>query len=468
MKKHAKYAYTPYKYYDDIMQIVGKQKLRGVKKEETVEESEEEEEPNDEDKVEGDAEAKDEPEEEKKPNTRANKKAEAKPKTKADNKKASAKKPGSTKAEDDEDDKDAEEPSDEELQQDTPSPKEKAPKKAGKNTKIKKQTASRKATTKAEADKSESAKGGDDNKSIAESKTSKQKRKPATPKHSKQMNAAIAERVKGGKLIAIAQAKLPKNQGTGLETVAEDDEDVGTGKADDAAADSDEEKADQSAEENDSGTESATEDAVRNEEVRKANEAPGIAMLKKWPEGVAVGDERKQGQKRTSSSPAPVSPNSERPRKQFRQASVPFDFRVTKSVNGAGEQKKDLKAESARSSTQSRAGSAILESTEREGTPHTSVRGASVARSLKSNSHEDVKQKFAEPRIDPQEEAMREVQRESMLTVDGKLAMTDLFDDDAKAARMYLRVVDNIEMCKPWLEKQLQKIREADWEDCML
>ena len=51
---------------------------------------------------------------------------------------------------------------------------------------------------------------------------------------------------------------------------------------------------------------------------------------------------------------------------------------------------------------------------------------------------------------------------------EGELAMTDLFDDDAKAARLYLRVVDHIEMCKPWLEKQLQKIREVDWEDCML
>lgn len=280
------------------------------------------------------------------------------------------------------------------------------------------------------------------------------------------MNVAIAKGVKGGKFTAIAQAELPKNRGTGLETVVEDDEDVDTGKAENAAADSDEERPTRVPRRMTRAlkVQPQTLYAMR----KKANKAPGIATPKKWAEGVAVGDERKQGQKRTSSSPVPVSPNSERPRKQSRQAGVPFGFRVTESVNGAGKQKKDMKPESARSSTQSRAGSAILESTEREGTPYTSVRGASVARSLKSNSHEDVKQQFAELKIDPQEEAMREVQRDGMLTVEGKLAMTDLFDDDAKAARMYLRVVDNIEMCKPWLEKQLQKIRKADWEDCML
>ena len=446
MKKQAKYAYTPYKYYDDVMQIIGKKPLKGVKKEE------------------------EEAEEEKKPNTRASKKAEAKPKKKVENKKTSAKKPESTAEdeEDDKDDKDAEAPSDEEPQQDTPSPKQKAPRKAGKIPKTKKQTASSKATPKAENDKTESVKGDDDNKSVAESKTAKLKRKPPASKHSKKIDSAIAERVKGGKVPAIAQAKPPKNQGKSLETVAEDDADVDMGNADDAAADSDEEKADQSAEENDSDTESASADAVRNEEARKANEVQGIATLKKWAEGVAVGYERKQHQKRSSTSPAPVSPNSERPRKQPRQASVPFGFRVTKSVNPAGIQKKDLNAESARSSTQSRAGSAILESTEREGTPYNSVRGASVARSLKSSSHDDLKQPFAELKLDPQDEAAREVQRNGMLTVVGKLIMMELFNDDAKAARMYLRVVDNIEMCKPWLEQQLQKIQGDDWEDCMM
>lgn len=452
------------------MQIIGKKPLKGVKKEGPVDEAEEEEEEEAEDEgtVAGDAESKEEPEEEKMPNTRTSKKAEAKPKKKVDNKKPSAKKSKSTKAEDEEDDQDAEKRSDEEPQQDTPSPREKTAKKACKNTKTKKQTAASKATTKVKIDKPESTNNDGDDKSVAESKTSKQNRKLVASKRSKKIDAAIAERVKGGKVPAIAQAKLPKTQGRGPETVAEDDEDVDMGNADDTTAASDEEKPDQSAEENDSDTDSATADTVRNEEVRRANEAQGIATLKKWAEGVAVGDEWKQGQKRASSSPAPVSPNSERPRKQSRQAGVLFDFRVTKSVNGGGKAKKDLKAESTIGSTESRAASAILESTEKEDTPHTSVRGAYEARSLKFISHEDVKQQFADLKLDPQEEAMREVRRDGMLTVEGKLAMTDLFDDDAKAARMYLRVMDNIEMCKPWLKKQLHKIREDDWEDCML
>ena len=91
----------------------------------------------------------------------------------------------------------------------------------------------------------------------------------------------IAERVKGGKVPAIAQAKLSKNQGKGLKTVAEDDEDVDMRIVDDAAADSEEEKADQSAEENDLDTESAFADAVRNEEVRKPNEAQVVSTLEK-------------------------------------------------------------------------------------------------------------------------------------------------------------------------------------------
>lgn len=150
----------------------------------------------------------------------------------------------------------------------------------GKITKTKKQTASRKATTKAESGKTESVKGND-NKSVAKSKTSKLQRKPPASKYSKEMDRVIAERVKGGKVPAITQAKLPKNQDKGLKKVAEDDQDVDMRIVDDAAADSDEEKADQSAEENDSDTESAFADAVRNEEVRKPNEAQVVSTLKK-------------------------------------------------------------------------------------------------------------------------------------------------------------------------------------------
>lgn len=179
-------------------------------------------------------------------------------------------------------------------------------------------------------------------------------------------------------------------------------------------------------------------------------------------------DERKRGQKRSSTSPAPVSPNSERSRKQSSQASVPFGFHVTKSVNGARNQKEDLNAQSVRNSSQSRAGFAILESTERDGTAYTSVRGASMARSLMSSSHDDLEQPFAELKLDLQDEAASEVQRDAILTVKGRLIMMEMFNGDARAPRMNLREMDSIEMCNPWLEQQLQKIQGDGWEDCMM
>ena len=179
-------------------------------------------------------------------------------------------------------------------------------------------------------------------------------------------------------------------------------------------------------------------------------------------------DERKRDQNRSSASSAPVSPNSERLLKQSSQASVPFGFHVTKSVNGARKQKENRNDRSVRNSAQFRAGSAILETTEREGTPFTSVRRASVARSLKSSSHDDLKLPFAELKQDPQDEAASEVPRDGILTVKGRLIMIELFNGDARAARIYLRVMDNIEMCSPWLEPQLQKIQGDGWEDCMM
>lgn len=172
---------------------------------------------------------------------------------------------------------------------------------------------------------------------------------------------------------------------------------------------------------------------------------------------------KKTKKKRRASGPAPSSPTSARRPKQPKISDAPDAAAV----------KKELKQSSSRESSRDVSRSAeelIWPAIEEEGNRNgkgkanrdapqmaTPVKTSPAARKTK-NVDDGKHTSDEEDEPTPQERAKREVMQEPMLTSRGQAIIARLFTRDEEEAKDYLRVVDDIEKCRAYLEVALETL----------